>query len=281
VKKIKKDSYLLALSIFSFGGTIISALGISMKDVLPLSGTNKYVAISIRFFCIVAICVTIFYLCLFLFRSIYKKGLNITIGGNCVSIRSGDIFKESGLRVIPVDTCFQTTVDDKIIARKTLHGQLVLQHGNADFIKHVVDSEAKRRKIKKGMDGNYSFEFGTAIPYDGKDGKYIMVALIELDSRHEAHTNTAQFENTLINVWHEISRVYAQNPVVLPVFGSGIARFDDTHYSAEQLVIIMLRMLKRSKVQIKSKITIVLHSNDEVETILSLYEHKRFFEFLR
>ncbi len=38
-------------------------------------------------------------------------------------IEFGDIFKESGLIVIPVNEYFDTIIDDRIIAKNTLHGQ--------------------------------------------------------------------------------------------------------------------------------------------------------------
>ena len=279
---IIKDSLSFGAYFLTIVCTVSSLSGFSMLDLCPFSEMSFIKATFFRLLLIIA-----FYLLIVLITGVVlffvfcKREIKMMINGMSVTIKRGDIFKEDAMRVIPVDTCFQTTVDDTIIAKNTLHGQLVLQHGNVDNIKNAVRMKAKREGIKKGTDGNYPFKTGTAIRYDGTDGRYIMVALIKLDANNEAHTNTAQFEITLINIWKAINRVYAQNPVALPVFGSGIARFDDAHYSTEQLVVFMLLMLKKSKAQIKSKITIILHSKDEVETILSLREHKRFFELLR
>ena len=281
MKKIIKTSLSFGIYFLTITCTVCSLSGFSLLDICPFREMSFAQATFFRILLLLAIYLLFFLISgIVLYLMYCKKEIKITINGISVTIKRGDIFKEDALRVIPVDTCFQTTVDDTIIAKNTLHGQLVLQHGSVEGIKSAVKTKAQQEGIKR-KDGNYPFRPGTAIRYNGTDGGYIMVALIKLDANKEAHTNTTQFESTLINVWKGINRVYAQNPVALPVFGSGIARFDDTHYTTEQLVIFMLLMLKKSKAQIKSRITIILHSKDEVETLLSLYEHKRLFELLR
>ena len=59
---------------------------------------------------------------------------------------------------------------------------------------------------------------------DGQDASYLMVAMTALNENWEAHTNMAQYEHTLMEMWKEISRVYARNDIVLPLMGSGIQR---------------------------------------------------------
>ena len=157
---------------------------------------------------------------------------------------------------------------------------MVLQHGNADDINQTVEQEAKRLRVEQ-QNGSYSFELGTAIPYYAKDGDYIMVALTELNSDNKAQTNIRQYENTLIRIWEEIDRIYAKKPVALPVLGSGITRFVDDPLDTEETLMCMLRMLKRSKVHLKTNITILLHSEEDEKVLLSLYERHNELEDLR
>ena len=75
-------------------------------------------------------------------------------------------------------------MDDVVISKKSLHGKLVLEHGNADEIKKVVEKEAQRQHLSPNNEGLYDFPLGTVIRYDStKDGNtYLMLAMTELDS---------------------------------------------------------------------------------------------------
>ena len=135
--------------------------------------------------------------------------------------------------------------------------------------------------IKKNKKNEYCFPLGTAIPYQGKDGDYILVALTELNTENEAHTKMSEYENTLMKIWREVNRVYAKFDLVFPILGAGITRFDDYQYSISNLLRCMLCTLNTSKLQFKSKITIVIFNNDKnVLKDLSLYEFKNLFKII-
>ncbi|MCC9872603.1 hypothetical protein HK153_06800, partial [Streptococcus agalactiae] len=54
------------------------------------------------------------------------RQVNIKIGVTTLIVKSGDIFEEDGLKAIAFNEYFDTTVDDKIIAKKSLNGQFIL-----------------------------------------------------------------------------------------------------------------------------------------------------------
>ena len=131
--------------------------------------------------------------------------------------------------------------------------------------------------------GGYTFPLGTAIPYEGKDGHYIMIALTDLDSDFEAHTRMPEYETTLMRAWKEINRVYAGNDLALPILGAGITRFDDGQDDPANLLRCMLCTLNTSKVHFKSKVSVVIYDgeDDEVKEKLPLYEYKDLFRIVR
>ncbi len=77
------------------------------------------------------ICVIITYITL---GRIFNNSVKLTIRQTSVSVDCGNIFEAQGLRVIGCDTHFNTVVDDIVISKKSLHGQLVLEHGSKDEI---------------------------------------------------------------------------------------------------------------------------------------------------
>ena len=67
---------------------------------------------------------------------------DIKIGTTTVVVKSGDIFEEDGLKAIAFNEYFDTTVDDKIIAKKSLNGQFILNHiDNVNKLNSNIESD--------------------------------------------------------------------------------------------------------------------------------------------
>src|SRR5690606_9244326 len=56
------------------------------------------------------------------YRANNLTDVKIDIEGSTVNIKSGDLFTESGFKVIPFNEYFDTIVDEKIIASSSLNG---------------------------------------------------------------------------------------------------------------------------------------------------------------
>lgn len=166
-------------------------------------------------------------------------------------------------------------VNDIIISKKSLHGQLILEHGSADEISMAIEAEAKRLGLQKNNEGLYDFPLGSIVRYDSSvdNHTYLMLAMTELNANHESHTNMAKFEYMLMNMWKEIDRVYAGNDIALPLLGTGISRFDDGPKEKESLLRCMLCTLNSSGVSLNSKVSILLYGNEDIP----LYEFKDIF----
>lgn len=204
---------------------------------------------------------------------IFKKSIQLSIRKMSITIRTGNIFEEPGLRIIGCDNCFTTTVDDVIISKSSLHGQLIENHGSVDDINSVVTKAAQELNLKQNSEKKYKFPLGSIVSYHSNrdDHQYLLLALMELNKKHEAHTTTRKFEQTLIQMWKEIDRVYAKKDIVLPLLGSGISRFDDGVKDDFELLRSMLYTLNSSSVNLKSNILIVIYKDIEH---LPLYELK-------
>ena len=70
------------------------------------------------------------------------RQVDIKIGTTTVVVKSGDIFEEDGLKAIAFNEYFDTTVDDKIIAKKSLNGQFILNHiDNVNKLNSNIESD--------------------------------------------------------------------------------------------------------------------------------------------
>lgn len=269
LSKRLRDSLLISLSTMGVVSTILSIIGFSLADLKSLNIFGRVIIVIALF---LGICL-IAYLTI---GKIFKESVCFEIRNTPVSIMSGDIFDTPGLRVIGCDTHFDTRVDDVIISKNSLHGQLVLEHGDKDEIDALVAEEASRRKIHKNKDGLYNFPIGTIIKYNSSvdQNTYLLLAVAELDSQRKARTDMANFEHMLIKMWKEIDRVYSLNDVVLPILGTGILRFDDGPKHNEDLLRCMICTRNSSAVTLKAKVKILIYGNGND---YSLYEYKGIF----
>ena len=267
-----RDSITYSVTILGFFSTLFSILGVSL-------GNWENSNILMRLVVVVLVFIIIYIVICFAIGKIFKNSVKLTIRQTPISISYGDIFKAPGWKVIGCDTHFDTRIDDVIISKKSLHGQLVMNHGNKDKIDAIVKSEAKRLGIKKNNEGLYDFPLGTVIRYDSSvdNQTYLMVATTELNAQHEAHTNMAKFELMLMKMWTEINRVYASNDIVLPLLGAGISRFDDGPKEKAVLLKCMLCTLNSSGVSFNSGVNVVIYGNAKD---IPLYEYKDMFHMI-
>lgn len=269
LSKQANDSIAISVTIVGTLSTILSILGISLGDIQGLNLCMRVGAVVIAF-------VVVYALAYISIGKIFRESVNTTIRQTSISVSCGDIFEAAGLRVIGCDTHFDTRVDDIVISKKSLHGQLVLEHGNKNEIIVAIEAEAKRLGLQKNNEGLYDFPLGTIVRYDSSvdNHTYLMLAMAELNAAHEAHTNMAKFELMLMAMWREISRVYALNDVVLPLLGTGIPRFDDGPKNNEDLLRCMLCTLNSSGVTLKSKVKVLIYGNIKD---IPLYEYRNMF----
>ncbi|MGT2928973.1 macro domain-containing protein [Streptococcus dentasini] len=208
------------------------------------------------------------------------RQIDIKIGITTVVIKSGDIFKEDGLKAIAFNEYFDTRVDDKIIAKKSLNGQFILNHiDDVDKLNSDIESDddlknsiiGKEVKRKQGKTTKY--KLGSSILIDDE---YILTAFSRFNKNNQAELTIQEYVNFLLTFWNEINRLYAQRSVTVPVFGAGITRFKNGFEDIDinELLRIMIWTFKISKIKFAypAKLTIIVH--DDLLSQVNLYELK-------
>ena len=136
-----------------------------------------------------------------------------------------------------------------IIAHSSLHGKL-LKHlrdsGEIEAFEAAIDKDKRKHQL------------GNVKTY--KD--YILLVWTHLNKDNEAHIDSLNYENILRKMWTEIGRVYSGKPIVLPIIGDGITRFNriSEKPSSFYLLKCMLCTLRTSNVQINAPIKIVIYN---------------------
>lgn len=201
------------------------------------------------------------------------REITLTIEESKVIIKTGDIFEQEELKVIPFNEYFDTQVDERIIAKGSLNGKFIKNHidcsvselddyisnykFDADDIKEVNENRTEGKKQK--------FEIGTVCVY----GDYILAALSKFDKYNEAYLTMPEYLGFLINFWDKVNRVYALKSVSVPIFGSGLTRIKGHKVIDEQdLLKIMLWTFRISEMRFKhpAKLTIMIHE-DKIDKV--------------
>ncbi|MEP3341970.1 MAG: macro domain-containing protein [Hyphomicrobiales bacterium] len=196
------------------------------------------------------------------------KEVVIKIDGTTVTVKSGDIFNEEGLKAIAFNEYFDTVVDNILISERSLNGIFLSSKLNGTIPE--LDAEIERYPFEEGeilqqeaprTDGKkVKFRLGTIFVKDD----FLLTAMSKFDTSNRANLTMPEYLEFLINFWDRVNKVYAQRSVVTPIFGSGITRIrGHRNISDEDLLKIMLWTFRISEMRFKypAKLTIVVHTS--------------------
>lgn len=87
------------------------------------------------------------------------KSIDLSVEGSTVTIKTGDIFSEPGFKVIAFNEYFDTQVDDRIIAHRSLNGLFITGHlsGSLEELdRHISEYQFAREDILEPNVGRLS-----------------------------------------------------------------------------------------------------------------------------
>jgi hypothetical protein len=214
----------------------------------------------------------IIYLAIWVWSNNLNK-IDINVEGSDVSIKVGDIFLQPGLKAIAFNEYFDTQVDNRIIADGSLNGIFIKKHLDVPVSEldryiesyafercEILESNPDRKLGKK-----VRYQIGTICVY--KD--FLLTAFSKFDDGNKAILTMPEYLEFLINFWDKVNKVYAQQNVSTPIFGSGITRIKGhKNISDEDLLKIMLWTFRISEMRFKypARLTVVIHK-DKIDKI--------------
>ena len=200
------------------------------------------------------------------YRANNLTDINIDLDGSNVNIKCGDLFLENGLKTIPFNEYFDTVVDDKIISNKSLNGIFInrffndkISELNNFIVENSENSDIINSQYPRSRGGkNVKFKLSTSFVYND----FIITAFSKFDEYNKATLTMPEYIEFLINFWDRVNRIYAQQSVSVPIFGSGLTRIKEhKNIGDEDLLKIMLWTFKLSEMKFKypAKLKIVIH----------------------
>lgn len=186
-----------------------------------------------------------------------------------VTIKEGDVLKEKGIIVIPVNNFFDTIVDDVIISKKSVNGQFVLQYlaENPDinqlnnFIINKLKKQYHRYKtISRSRGNTLSWNLGSCVDIEWKDNIYVLFAFTNFDEKNHASISSAQVPNVLSKLMKHLSEIAMDKPVFMPLFGTGLSRLGKSYKRTLLFLFDCIEYMSAESVKIPSGLNIDIKS---------------------
>ena len=238
----------------------------------------------INFLAVTLVILLVYYVIAWIFAKRQKR-VTLKFGESNVDVYFGDIFqsKKDDLKVISFNEYFDTKMDEQtqIISPGTINGKFIEKNKenifelDEIFEKDVhlnekmfinIDNERKIGKKKR-------YHLGALVKLPDN---YLAVAGSKFDKDNKANISMREYIGFLLTFWSEVDRIYNNQSVVIPVFGSGVLRFTDGYAGAtsQELLEIIIWTFKISRIKIAypSHIKIVVFKNQS--DMYNLYKLK-------
>ena len=174
----KRHSISAAASIFAFLSALVGIAGVSLDSMY--SSTPWYVRLLAICILFILVTVAIYYM----LGKLFKDNIKLQVRGIPITIKSGDIFTQKGLKIIPFNEHYDTLLDGKTITRNTLNGIFLEKYIDRTRLKGLQNYQ--REKLKQLSDhrvlllGMYCrlAEYGMAIE-DLPENSKVVAAYLE------------------------------------------------------------------------------------------------------
>lgn len=201
-----------------------------------------------------------------------------------MSARYGDLFtiasKASGICVIPVNTAFDTIVEDvgeasdgkPLVNPRTIHGQWVnrtlqelakTESRPLAVLNKRIESALRDKKscpVEWQTRGNSKrYPIGTIAPVKMGDVTYLLVALSEFDENNNAKSSDGDLLTCLASVleWHRTKGQSAN--LYVPVMGTGSSSMGLDHQESFDRTIAFFRAHAG---EVRGRVTVVVYPGD-------------------
>lgn len=195
-----------------------------------------------------------------------------------IEVVISDLFSIEGQKIISINTTFDTETENGLIAANSLQGQ---------FVKKYFPENIKKldQEIEQALDGrNYSvaenplrkdklYDIGTVAKIMVRQEIFYLLAMGELNEKGTAETSLPFIRTALDKLWHFISSEGENDPVIIPLLGTGRGRI--TTSRKKMIEIHAQSFINASKDRIFSnKLIITIWPDDAKNFEINLLEIK-------
>ncbi len=191
----------------------------------------------------------------------HLKTVELRINNTKVTIGEGNIFelldkspdeRKEEVSVIAVNDYYDTIVDNRIIAAKSLHGQYInriIKEGKLEQLDNVIETDevlnkrSNREDIPDRVKGRkVKYSIGSVVEFES----YVLAAFTKFDESNKAYLTAEEYTRFWMCFWKNIDEIFAGRTINIPLIGAGIAKFKNGKPTKQELLEVMLWSLKIS-----------------------------------
>jgi len=301
MEKLKKWFKINFSKVYILDGVLwrnyLSVLGIvsSIVTLISFLGTAQNMEINVIYIVIVFIAILVLIFIYMWWSANQQKYVRLRINNTEIRIQEGNIFellemepkdRRGEISIIGVNDYYDTIVDDRIIAKKTLHGQYIEQIINAGKLEQLEQAIETDEMINR--EGNYAedtertrgrkrrYSIGSLVEFEA----YVLAAFTKFDENNKAFLTAEEYIEFWMRFWNNIDEVYAGRTINIPLMGAGITRFKNGKPSKQELLEIMLWSLRISgfhNTYADKQINIIIYKTDINDIDFYHIQHNRSF----
>lgn len=209
-----------------------------------------------------------------------KKTMEYYIKNKDIKIKIiiGDMLKESGGKIVPTNTTFDTKREGDFISEKSIQGQIEEKYfkNNIQALDTLIEKELNNIEKFKKLDRKYSkdkqYEIGTTIKLIINNDKYYFLAIADVN---EFGQPKASYENILISLprlWEFILEKGHMEPIVIPVLGTGRAGINQSKENVIKQIIFSFIASNNGEKKISNELKICISPEDIKNDIVNIEE---------
>lgn len=279
-KTILKQSWLGLVHIIALAGFVVALCPLKHPSL-----TNTVAVIFLLCFSVL-ICATVKVSCFDKSNTIFYRGttsINVCYG-DLLKLAFNNNLNEKRIVVIPVNTCFDTIVDEAgvhrpLVSAKTLHGQWINKMigylNNVDTLKDVIEeSLSKSVPVKeytlteKERGNRIVYERGTVASIKYNDNTtFFLLALSEFDENNNAQCNKDEFIACIQKLINYINQTGQGVDVYVPIMGTNLSRTGMSHQESLQALVALFKLYQE---RLNCNVNIVIYEGDKSK--VSIYD---------
>lgn len=264
----------------AFAGFLLllsNAAGISSHCIFLLGGEINVKIV----FLIMSIIAT-----LWVRKPIFECSSIISGTGTKIRITVGNIFNQRGDIVIPVDSSFNTRVDEKIISKGSIHGQFIEKYFsiNIEVLNAILKEELGRKperllrkRVSKNNGNTDVYSIGTSVILDDvdTDRDFILCAMADLNEHDIARTCPNRIYDSCTSIFelYQAERTKC-NRLNMPLVGTNFGRTFENNRMECILIIICSFLKERKFTEGCNELNIVIYDKDYYQSELNIYNLK-------
>lgn len=189
-----------------------------------------------------------------------------------LTVEKGDLFSKKGVIVIPVNEYFDTHVGDDVVSSSSVHGLFINRYFKDNIkeldalIKSKLNALPNFAKEPRNVGRQYKqdkYKLGTCIDIEHNGNTYVLLALTHFDEYNHAYVDKKEFPKILNKLLDHIQPLSIENPVYMPLIGTGLSRLRRPHQRVLNFIVDALDF-KHSEETFPKGLHIEIYNLDDV-----------------